>query len=279
MTRVVDLTLDDGRTLRAYDTGRRDDGRLPLFWHHGTPNIGEPPRPLFAAADRLAMRWVSYDRPGYGGSTRHPGRDMSTAAADVVTVVDALGVDRFAVVGHSGGSSHALACAASLGERVVGAVSMAGLAPFGAEGLDWFAGMIASGKASLGAAAAGRQAKEAFETSGLEYDPEFTAADLATLDGAWSWLGSVVGPAVQSGPWGLVDDDLAYVSPWRCDPAQIKAPTLLLHGGDDGVVPSAHSEWLSSRVPGAELRVFAGDGHISVLDHSVGALEWLRDNT
>ena len=88
----------------------------------------------------------------------------------------------------------------------------------------------------------------------------------------------MVGPAVQSGPWGLVDDDLAYVSPWRFDPAQITAPTLLLHGSDDGIVPSAHSEWLAERIPAAQLRVYPGDGHISVLDHSVGALEWLRDN-
>ncbi|WP_426563993.1 alpha/beta fold hydrolase [Angustibacter sp. McL0619] len=278
MTSEHDVRLDDARTLHAYDTGDPGDDRLAVFWHHGTPNIGAPPRPLFAAADRLGLRWVSYDRPGYGGSTRRPGRDMATAAADVGRVADALGVDRFAVVGHSGGSSHALACAASLGDRVVGAVSMAGLAPFDADGLDWFAGMIASGKASLGAAAAGRESKEAYETSGVDYDPEFTAADLASLEGEWSWLGSVVGPAVESGPWGLVDDDLAYVSSWRCDPADIATPTLLLHGGQDGIVPSAHSEWLATRIPGAELRLLPGDGHISVLDHAVGALEWLRDN-
>ena len=67
----TDLDLGGGRTLHAYDTGADDaDGaRLAVFWHHGTPNIGAPPEPLFAAAARLGIRWVSYDRPGYGGST------------------------------------------------------------------------------------------------------------------------------------------------------------------------------------------------------------------
>ena len=69
----TDLGLGDGRTLHVYDTGADGaDGRLAVFWHHGTPNIGAPPGPLFAAAVRLGIRWVSYDRPGYGGSTPLP---------------------------------------------------------------------------------------------------------------------------------------------------------------------------------------------------------------
>ena len=64
------LELSHGRTLHMYNTRADDaDGRLAVFWHHGTPNIGAPPEPLFAAAARLGIRWVSYDRPGYGGSS------------------------------------------------------------------------------------------------------------------------------------------------------------------------------------------------------------------
>ncbi|HUX74956.1 MAG TPA: hypothetical protein VMV25_13830 [Steroidobacteraceae bacterium] len=70
MLKETDLNLGDSRTLHVYDTGGDDaDGRLAVFWHHGTPNIGTPPAPLFPAAARNGMRWVSYDRPGYGGST------------------------------------------------------------------------------------------------------------------------------------------------------------------------------------------------------------------
>jgi pimeloyl-ACP methyl ester carboxylesterase len=290
-----DLELDDGRTLHAYDTGaydtRADDtgaydtgtgdtgasGRLAVFWHHGTPNIGLPPKPLFPAAARLGIRWVSHDRPGYGGSTPRPDRNVASAAAYVSRVADALGIDRFAVMGHSGGAPHALACGALLPDRVVGVVSAAGLAPFGAEGLDWFGGMIASGVASLSAAAEGRASKERHEASGVEYDPEFTPADEAALAGEWSWFGDVVNPAVAAGRGGLIDDDLAYVAPWGFDPADVVAPVLLLHGGRDGIAPSSHSEWLARRCPSAELRVWPDDGHISVLTHATAALEWLRE--
>lgn len=274
MVTETDLPLTDGRTLHVYDTG--GDDRLAVFWHHGTPNIGAPPAPLFAAADRLGLRWVSHDRPGYGGSTPLPGRDVASAAAHVAAVADALGIDRFAVMGHSGGSPHALACGALLPDRVLAVVGGAGMAPYDAEGLDWYAGMVPAGVASLRAAAAGREAKKRYETSGAEYDPQFTPADLAALQGEWSWFDSVVGPAVEAGPGGLIDDDLAYVSPWGFDPADVGPPVLLLHGDRDGIVPVAHGEWLSRRCPAAELWRYPDDGHISVLTHAVGALEWLR---
>jgi pimeloyl-ACP methyl ester carboxylesterase len=277
----TDLGLGDGRTLHVYDTGADDaDERLAVFWHHGTPNIGAPPEPLFATAARLGIRWVSYDRPGYGGSTPYPDRDVASAADYVSGIADALGIDRFAVVGHSGGGPHALSCGALLPERVLGVVSVSGLAPFGAKGLDWFAGMAASGVASLRAAAEGRATKERYEASNTEFDPEmFTPADHAALSGPWgSWLGDVVGPAVEAGPGGLVDDDLAYVAPWGAEPARITAPTLLLHGGRDRVVPSSHGEWLARRCPSAELWLYPDDGHISVLNQSAAALAWLKEH-
>jgi pimeloyl-ACP methyl ester carboxylesterase len=272
----TDLELDGGRTLHVYDSGA-DDG-LAVLWHHGTPNIGAPPKPLFPAADRLGIRWVSYDRPGYGGSTRSPGRDIASAAAYAARVADTLGIDRFAVMGHSGGGTHALACGALLAERVVGVVSMAGPAPFGAEGLDWFAGMAASSKASLRAAADGHAAKEEYEASGVDYDPEFTPADQAALDGEWSWLGDVVRPAMSAGPGGLIDDDLAYVTPWGFEPAQVIAPALFLHGGRDRVIPSSHSEWLARQCRSAELRLYPDDGHISVLNAAAEAMDWLGEH-
>jgi pimeloyl-ACP methyl ester carboxylesterase len=274
----TDLVLGGGRALHVYDTHPNDAGdRLAVFWHHGTPNIGAPPAPLFPTANRLGIRWVSYDRPGYGGSTPSPGRDVASAADYVSAVADALGIDRFAVMGHSGGGSHALACGALLPGRIVGVVSVAGLAPFGAEGLDWFARMSPSGVASLRAAAGGRATKERYEASAGEQDPGFIPADWAALSGAWSWLGDVVGPAVEAGPGGLIDDDLAYVAPWGADPTLVTAPTLLLHGGRDRVVPPSHGEWLAGRCPSADLHLFPQDGHISVLNQSAAALDWLKE--
>ncbi|MEV1177207.1 alpha/beta hydrolase [Nonomuraea sp. NPDC049784] len=274
-----DLDLGDGRTLHVYDTVREDAPHpLTVFWHHGTPNIGTPPEPLFPVSEQLGIRWVSYDRPGYGGSIPSMGRDLASAAGYVSRVADVLGIDRFAVMGHSGGGSHALACGALLQERVLAVVSVSGLAPYGAEGLDWFAGMYASGQESLRAAVQGRAAKERHEAS-AEYDPEmFTPADHAALEGDWSWFGSVVGPALEGGQGGPIDDDLAYVNPWGCDPAQITAPTLLMHGDEDRVVPSSHGKWLARHCPSAQIQIFPGHGHISVLHAAAKALDWLHEN-
>ena len=269
--------LGDGRTLHVYDTGADGaNGRLAVFWHHGTPSIGAPPGTLFAAADRLGIRWVSYDRPGYGGSTPRPDRDVASAAADVSSVADALGIERFAVVGHSGGGSHALACAALLPGRVLGVVSVAGLAPFGAEGLDWFEGFGPGGEAELRAAAAGRAALEE-RLAESDDEPSFTPEDEAALAGEWSWLIDVVRPAIAGGMGGFVDDDLASVGAWGFDPADVAAPALFVHGGRDRVVPASHGEWLARRCPSAELWLYPEEGHISILNHSAAALAWLRE--
>ncbi len=271
-----DVPLPGGGTLHAYDTGSQGDGLLPVFWHHGTPNLGTPPAPLYAEAARLGIRWVSYDRPGYGGSTARPGRSIATAAEYVAALADSLDIDRFGVMGHSGGGPHALACAALLGGRVVGAVSVSGPAPFGADGLDWFAGMADLTRASLEAATAGRAVKTAFEESAPEGDLGFVAADHEAFDGAWGWFGTVVGPALAAGPAALIDDDLATVSPWGFDPADIGVPVLVLHGEDDRLIPCSHGEWLAARCRSAELMLAPGDGHISVLRSGPAVLEWLR---
>ncbi len=275
LMREFDIELADGRTIHAYDTGGGADP-VAVLWHHGTPNIGTPPAPLFETSERLGIRWVSFDRPGYGGSTRHAGRDLASAAANSSAVADALGIDRFAVMGHSGGGSHALACGALLPDRVIAVVSVAGLAPFNADGLDWFDGMSDASVATLQAAVNGRDAKERYEASAPEGDPGFVALDHEALAAEWSWFGKVVGPALASGPGGLIDDDLAYVAPWGFDPAAIIAPTLLVHGSADRIIPSAHGEWLAQHCPTAELRLLAGDGHISILRSAPAALEWLQ---
>ena len=278
MVTETDLKLADGHTLHAYDTGADGAaGRLAVFWHHGSPNIGAPPEPLFAAADRLGIRWVSYDRPGYGGSTPRPGRDVASAAGDASAVADALGIDRFAVMGHSGGGSHALACAALLGERVMGAVVVSGMAPFGAEGLEWFEGFGPGGTAQLRAAAAGRAALEK-HLAESDDDPGFTPEDEAALEGEWSWLIDVVRPALSGGMEGFIEDDLASVDAWGFDPAEVAAPALFVHGGRDRVVPAAHGEWLARRCPSGELWLRPGDGHISILNQGAAAMGWLREH-
>jgi pimeloyl-ACP methyl ester carboxylesterase len=203
---------------------------------------------------------------------------VASAAADVARIADALGIDRFAVMGDSGGGPHALACAAVWPGRVLATVCISGPAPFAAEGLDWFAGMAPSGAAEYRAAAAGRAALEAYFAS-AEFDPAvFTPADHAAAFGAWSWLGTVAAQALATDQGGIVDDDLAYVTPWGCDPRQISTPVLFIHGAQDRLVPSSHATWLAQRCPTAELWLRPDDGHVSILNSSVMALDWLREH-
>jgi pimeloyl-ACP methyl ester carboxylesterase len=289
MVTETDIRLADGRTLHAYDTradgqaNRGSDGQAgapgAVFWLHGSPNVGSPPEPLFAAAEANGLRWVSYDRPGYGGSGPHDGRTIASAAADVAAIADALGIGRFAVLGHSGGGPHALACAAALPERVIAAVSVSAPAPLDAEGLDWFAGWSPGIAAENRAATAGRAALEAhWAKAGAEpegMDAFFTDADLAALEGSWSWLAGVAGQAMEQGGQGYLEDTLAAVRPWGFRPGAIRIPVLIMHGAWDKMVPRAHGEWLADHCPAAELRIVPDAGHITVLDSAPEALAWL----
>jgi pimeloyl-ACP methyl ester carboxylesterase len=280
MVTETDIGLADGRTLHAYDTGgdAGGPGSSPaVIWLHGSPNIGSPPEPLFAAAAASGLRWVSYDRPGYGGSSPHEGRSIASAAADVAAVADALGLDRFAVLGHSGGGPHALACAALLPERVAAAVSLSAPAPFDAAGLDWFAGWSPGLAAENRGAAGGRAALEAHWAGAEPEDMTafFTEGDLAALEGRWAWVGEVAGAAIRQGGDGLAEDTLASVQPWGFQPDSVKVPVLLVHGGGDKMVPPAHGEWLGAHCPAAELRLVPGAGHVTVLDAAPEALTWL----
>jgi pimeloyl-ACP methyl ester carboxylesterase len=266
-----DLRLDDGRTLRASDAGGAA-GALAVLWHHGSPQTGAPLAPLLDAAASRGIRLLSYARPSYGGSSPHPGRDVASAAGDVERLADAFGLERFAVMGASGGAPHALACAALLPGRVTGAVCLAGLAPYTRD-FDWFAGMADDG--GLRAALAGRDARARHAESETFDEDSFTAADWAALAGDWAALGADAQRAGADGLDGLIDDDVAFASPWGFDVSAIGAPVLLVQGGEDRVVPPAHSAWLARRLARHELWLRPHDGHVSVLDACPAAMDWL----
>lgn len=280
MTKVTeaDVTVGGRRNLHYYVTQSElaPDADV-VVWHHGTPNLGSPPEPLFAAAAEHGLRWVSYDRPGYGGSSPDPERSVASAAADVAAIADDIGIGRFTVLGHSGGGPHALACVALLPSRVLAAVSVSAPAPFGADGLDWFAGWSSSGVAEQQAALAGRAALEAYLPD-AEFDPDtFIPADQQALGGNWAWLAGVAGAAMAQGDAGMIDDLLAGARPWGFAVADLSVPVLVMHGEADQMVPCSHGEWLAAHCAGAEFLPVAGAGHITVLDQAPVALGWLRE--
>lgn len=269
---AVDVTMPDGRLVAARLSVFRGSHRGTLFWHHGTLRDGTPPRPVVTAADRLGLRWVSVARPGHGRSTSRPGRTVASVARDVAAVADHLGVDRFAVVGHSAGAPHALACAALLPDRVLAAVAIAAFAPRDTPGLDWYAHLDPAATLSLRAAEQGREAKLAFDRAHPTLRWLHPPTDLEALEQGWFPDTDTIGEAAVT---ARADDHIALVSPWGFDPGATRCPTLLMHGDGDMFVPATHARALGAAVPQAEQWVSPADGHFSILRRCDAALEWL----
>jgi pimeloyl-ACP methyl ester carboxylesterase len=278
----------DGRALQVGEAG--DPSGFPVVMQHGTPDS----RLLYADHDALAreqgIRLIGYDRPGYGGSTRAAGRDVSACAADLEAIADALSLPRYGSWGISGGGPHVLACAALCDERLVAVASLAAVAPYEADGLDWLAGMGEENHVEFGKTLAGESVLRPYLTeqraSLLQAKPEELVSVLETLLGAADF-------AVLSGPFaefmlesqdegltqgvdGWIDDDLAFAQPWGFDVTSIDRPVLLLHGADDRFVPVSHGHWLAARIPDVEARITATDGHLTLFIERMREVnEWL----
>ena len=279
MPGTVEVRTPDGRILVAHATSPSSSDVATLVWHHGSPHTGAQLAPVVDAACARGLRVVTYARPGYGGSPRTPGRDVASAADDVAATLETLGIARdtpVVTMGASGGGPHALACAALLGDeggfQVRAAATFAGLAPF--DGTDeWFGGMRSD--QALRAAARGVAAREAYALT-EEWDPQvFTTADWAALEGPWRALGEDAGRASETDDGGLVDDDVAFVSPWGFAPTTVQVPVLLVHGSLDRIVPAAHTDRLARVLSDREVWVRPEDGHVSVLGALPDALDWL----
>jgi pimeloyl-ACP methyl ester carboxylesterase len=265
-----------GRHLAVVDAG--DEAGRAVFVCHWTPGSALLWRGLVEDAESRGMRLLGYDRPGYGGSDHHSARRVADAAADVAAIADALGIERFAVEGGSGGGPHALACAALLSDRVVAASSLAGVAPYPAEGLDWLDGMGHDNVLEFSAALAGRDELESFlrGLTGqiLASEPESLAealrtlcspADVAVLTGEFAeYLHATVRRGVSESIEGWIDDDFAFVTPWGFQLKDIRVPVQLWHGAEDLFVPIAHGRWLAERIPGVEAHLLDGEGHLTI---------------
>jgi pimeloyl-ACP methyl ester carboxylesterase len=285
----VNVTTPDGRTLVVRDTG--DPNGFPVLAHHGTPSLGLLYEPWIADAERRGIRLLAYDRPGYGDSTRSPGRSIADCARDVEAIADALQLERLATWGISGGGPHALACAALLPGRVAAAAAVGSPAPYDADGLDWGAGMGVDNIAEFEAAVAGASVLEPFlrgQTEGLEEATgEDVAAAIASLlapvdqavlvgGAAGEHLAETLRGGVAGGPDGWLDDDLAFVADWGFELATIGTPVLIRHGEQDRFVPVAHARWNASHVAGAEARITEHDGHLTLYESGIPGLhEWL----
>ncbi|AGL18154.1 alpha/beta fold hydrolase [Actinoplanes sp. N902-109] len=274
---MAELTLPGGRVLSYVAAGPADG--TPLYLHHGTPSSGLVFEPLVEAAARHGLRIVSHSRPGYAGSTPLPGRTVAAVADDVAAVLDHLGAGRFLSLGWSGGGPHTLATAALLTGRCAAAATIAGVAPYDAEGLDWLGGMGAENIEEFGAAAAGEAELTAFLEAQAPALATVQAQQMATAMGDLvsdvdrgvitdefaEYLAASFRSALSTGIAGWRDDDLAFVRDWGFDLATIGTPLSIWQGEQDRMVPYAHGRWLAAHLPGATAHLDPAAGHLSLM--------------
>jgi pimeloyl-ACP methyl ester carboxylesterase len=249
-------------------------------------------RQISARVADAGIRVISYDRPGYGSSTRHRGRLVVDCVPDVAAIADALGLERFAVAGGSGGGPHALAVGARLPDRVTRVLCNVGGAPFDAPDLDWFAGMDPINVREFGFALDGEEtlARELVRESedllaqladgdptAIMSDVELAPADRDALQDEQLRRGLTVSlrEALRQGVWGWVDDDLAFVQPWGFDVEELEVPVEIRYGAGDVLVPAAHGVWLATHVPNAIVTVDRGAGHLITPEQHLALLRAL----
>ncbi|GAA0497915.1 hypothetical protein Ade02nite_53600 [Paractinoplanes deccanensis] len=287
-TTFRDVRTADGRRLRYEEAGAPDG--VPVVLLHGTPGSRLGPRPRASVLYRLGVRLISYDRPGYGGSDRHRGRSVADCAADVAAIADDLGLDAFTVVGRSGGGPHALACAARLPGRVARAAVLVSLAPHDAE-IDWYGGMMPSNVDEF--TTAGQDESRLVESLRLQADRtrrspvsllDMLRAEIALPDvlvvrdhAIQKLLLESYAEATRGGPYGWIDDVLATRRDWGFRLEEITQPIRLWHGAEDNCVPAAHTRWLASRIPHAEVEVESGSAHFGAMEILPEILSWLAE--
>lgn len=255
------------------------------MYFHGTP--GSRLDMAFAddVAAELGVRLVSFDRPGYGGST--PARfGLASVARDSATLADELGIDRFTTLGQSGGGPFALAAGAVLGDRVTRVGVAAGAAPFllvpGALDLldenDTAALALLPGDPVASAqgfadgfepfVAAARDSSPTELVAGFESLLSPRDRELMTDERLSTAFGASVQEGLRQGATGAGWDNVSWVGAWEVDPTTVARPVLLWYGDEDRMAPKGTGEWLRDHIPGAVLVLRTGEGHLGFMEHT-----------
>jgi pimeloyl-ACP methyl ester carboxylesterase len=264
-----DVTAEDGRRLVVLDSGPPE--ALTVLMHMGTPNGLVPLPPSFVPAFR-GLRPVFYARPGYDESTRQRGRSVADVVSDTTVILKALGVEEFVTVGWSGGGPHALACAALLPGRGLATTLIASVIPYTEAGelREWFekdednqlflAGNLDGFEARCEQFATQHANDQAADIPGwfsCEVDKACMTGDYA------QWMAAYVRSAFMAGGAGVCDDSAAFMRDWGFSLDDARGVTIW-HGDLDENAPLEFGRWLEKRLPGAQLRILEGEGHMSI---------------
>lgn len=245
-----------------------------MFFLHGTPGCRLNRHPDATLWPGLRLHAVTLDRPGYGESTAFPGRRVRHAAHDVGAVADALGFERFLVVGSSGGGPHALACAAELGDRVLACAAVASAAPLLPAEVEDLIGvnreaqriLAERGRPGMIEFLEGLRGKFLADVSGTL---DVQLADAPSADVEWNQREDVqtvrreaILEALRPGVQGWVDDSVSiFGDDWGIELDRVTCPVRFWHSDDDRNGPLTAIHRLVDGIPGASLTVWSGEGH------------------
>jgi pimeloyl-ACP methyl ester carboxylesterase len=70
---------------------------------------------------------------------------------------------------------------------------------------------------------------------------------------------------------------VAFTRPWGFELAEVRVPTLLVHGERDRVIPRSHAVRALAGIPQARLWMRLDEGHVAVLNAVPDALDWVRE--
>ena len=265
------LTLRDGRTLAWKEYGRAD-GR-PVLQFQGTPGSRYSRHAHEDLYDRLGVRFIVFDRPGYGASSRLPERGIAVIADDAAELLDHLALGTVHTSGGSGGGPHVLAFAARHPERVQAVAVIVGGTPLEEEDI---AGLIQINRDAWYAAREGWQAlfdllapmrDEVLKDPLAGFKALMDAAppsDKAVMeDPEWQRvLVESVTEAFRPGAEGWVDEGMALTRDWDFDVADVRSSVTWWHGDHDANAPLAPVHRVIGRMHGVDLRVWTDAGHL-----------------
>lgn len=265
------IALDGGRTLAFKEIG--DPDGLPVMHFHGAPSCRTALDFLHEEFADRGLRIVTPDRPGYGGTSPQPGRSLEEWSEEVAGLADAIGVDRFGVVGYSSGGPYAVATCAQVSERVIGGVVIAG--PTDPSRLETVGGLPQLEQELMSQPdeeSARRRCVQRIGRDGsrlAELDPyEWTAPDLEFLDDPTiqAHFEAVTEEAFRQGIIGFAQDMYVQGGAWPFDPGRIESPVHVIHGELDEIVSVEHSRHIEEMIPEATLFRLPDHVHLSVLD-------------
>ncbi len=274
--RTVAVAAD--RVLGVAEFGPRDG--KPVFWFHGTPGARrQVPPAARRGADELAVRLISVERPGTGSSTGHLYPDIRAFADDIAVVADELGIERFGVIGLSGGGPYVLACAEAFPDRVVGAVVLGGVAPtVGDDAADGgpvdltrrLRPLISVSRQplALGLTVLARALRPLGHQAFVLYSRTSPPGDQLAfaVPGMEEMFLDDLNRAAARGGLGAAAGDLAlFGRHWGFSVGDIRVPVRFWHGDADNIVPLRHAEALVRLVPDAELHIRPGESHLGTM--------------